>query len=239
MKKFFLWFIVIITAFGMGFLVFNLIIMPRIAGTNKNVTVPDLTGKSISEAQKIILTQGLELGNIRAVYDTMYAHGLIIGQKPLAGSVVRSGRSVNLIVSKGPMLVKIPFLEQMNLEQGLRILASMGVTQISVDSLRSISTPSGKILGVEPGPGSEIPVSSHIRIFVSSGESGAFLMPSLIGLETNIAIDSIHYNGLIVSSLQTIPSDERTGLVIIQYPEAGMRVKTGDSVRVIVSRGQE
>ncbi|MBS4016580.1 MAG: PASTA domain-containing protein [Candidatus Latescibacteria bacterium] len=239
MKKILLWIVILVCAFGLGFLVFNLLIMPRIAGTGKNVTVPDLVGKPLAEAQKIILGQELEFGSVRAVYDTSYGHGFVVGQKPLAGSVVRSGRSINLIVSKGPQIVKIPFLEQMGLEQGLRVLTSLGINQISIDSLRSATIPSGKILGVEPGPGSEIPVSGPVKIFVSSGGSGIFLMPSLIGLPVDIALDTINYNGLILGSLQTIPSDEWPGLVIIQYPEAGMRVKTSDTVRMIVSRGQE
>ncbi len=239
MKKIILWFVILVASVGLGFLVFNLLIMPVISGAGKNVVVPDLTGKTISDAQKILMTQGLELGNVRTVFDTSYQHGLIIGQKPLSNSIVRSGRNINLVVSKGPQLVKIPFLEQMNLDQGLRMLANIGVNQIIIDSLRSAIIPSGKIFGVEPGPGSEIPVSGRVRIFVSSGESGIFLMPYLVGLETNYAIDSLNYNGLILGNLQTIPSDERMGLVIIQYPEAGMRVKTGDTVRLIVSRGQD
>jgi serine/threonine-protein kinase len=239
MKKFFFWFIILFVAFGLGFLIFNLIIMPRIAGTGKNVTVPDVVGKSLAEAQKIILSQELEFGSVRAVYDTSYGHGFVVGQKPLAGSVVRSGRRVNLIVSKGPQIVKIPNLEQMSIDQGMRVLASLGISQISIDSLRSANIPSGKIIGIEPGPGSELPVSGAVKIFVSSGGSGVFLMPSLIGLPVDIALDTINYNGLILGSLQTIPSDEWPGLVIIQYPEAGMRVRTNDTVRMIVSRGQE
>lgn len=239
MKKILLWIVILVSAFGLGFLIFNFLIMPRIVGSGKNITVPNLIGKPMAEAQKIILTQGLELGNVRAVYDTIYAHSYVVGQKPLAGSVVRSGRSVNLIVSKGPQLVKIPFLEQMSIDQGLRVLTSLGITQISIDSLRSSTIANGKIIGLEPGPGSEMPLSGRLKIFVSSGASGIFLMPSLIGLPTDVAADSVYYNGLILGGVQAIPSDERQGLVIVQYPEEGMKIRTGDTVRLIVSRGNE
>jgi beta-lactam-binding protein with PASTA domain len=161
-----------------------------------------------------------------------------VGQKPLAGSTVKTGRRVNLLVSKGPMIVNVPFLTQMSLSQGMKILSSLGVTSTAVESLRSSTIPPGKIIGTEPGPGLDIPLGTQLKIYVSSGMSGIFLMPSLVGLLTNIAIDSVSYNGLILGNIQTIPSDEEQGLVIIQYPEDGMKVKTGDTVRLIVSQGR-
>jgi beta-lactam-binding protein with PASTA domain len=63
-------------------------------------------------------------------------------------------------------------------------------------------------------------------------------MPQLVGLATNEAVDSITYNNLMVGGIQVIPSDEREGIVIVQYPEQGMSVKTGDEVRIIVSQGR-
>ena len=236
LKKLVIWLIVIACAFGLGFLVFNFFIMPRITGAGKNIAVPNLIGKPLVEAQKILLNQNFALGETKEVFDTVFPIGYVVGQKPLTGSIVKTGRKINLLVSKGVMKVKVPFLEQMTLEQGIRILTSLNINQIMVESLRSTTIPSGKIIGIEPGPGTEVPVGTNLRIFISNGLSGMFLMPMLVGLPINIANDSIISNGLVLGGAQEMPSEEPKGFVIVQYPEDGMRVRTGDTVRLIIAK---
>jgi beta-lactam-binding protein with PASTA domain len=118
------------------------------------------------------------------------------------------------------------------------VLSSLGVNPSIVESLRSSTIPTGKIIGCEPGPGSEISISTRLKVFVSNGSSGMFLMPMLVGLSIQSAIDSIVNNGLIIGGIQEIASEESSGLVIIQYPEDGMKVFTGDTVRLIVAKGK-
>jgi serine/threonine-protein kinase len=234
-KRVLIWSIVIIGAFGLGFIAFNFFIMPAIGGSGKSAAVPNVIGKPLVEAQKIILAQKFALGEVNDVFDSIFPQGHIAGQKPLAGSIAKTGRKVNLLVSKGPQMVKIPFIEQISLDQGLRILSSLGINAASIESLRSTTIPSGKIIGLEPGPGSELPTGGRLKVFVSSGLFGIFLMPTLVGLPFNTAADSIRSNGLILGGIETIPSEEPQGLVIIQYPEDGMRVRNGDTVKLIIS----
>ena len=234
-KKLFIWLIVIISAFGLGFAIFNIFVMPRIMSTGKDIVVPNLIGKSLNNAQKILLQQNFTIGETRDVYDTIFPQGIVVGQKPIAGSIVRSGRKINILVSKGALKVKVPFIEQMSEDQAMRVLNSLGINPTIVESLRSATISAGKIISTEPGPGSEIPIGSQFKVFVSSGSSGIFLMPMLVGLSVNAAVDSIRSNGLTLGMVQQIPSDEPKGYVVIQYPEDGMRIRTNDTVRLIVS----
>lgn len=227
--------IIALFSFALGFFVFNFLIMPMLVGAGKNIEVPNVIGKPLISAQKIIIDANLTLGETKSVFDTIYPIGYVTNQKPLPGSKVKKGRKVNLLVSKGPMLVKMPFITEMSLEQGMRVLLSLGIQSVSIESLRSPTIPAGRIIGIEPGPGAEIPVSSNIKLYVSSGSTGIFLMPMLVGLPINIAIESVVNNGLVIGSVEEVLSQEPTGLVIVQYPEDGMKVKTGDTVRLIVS----
>lgn len=234
-KKILLWLTIIVCAFGLGFFVFNFFIMPTISGGGRDIVVPNVIGKPLVEAQSIIINQHFVVGDVKQVFDTIYPYGYVVGQKPLAGSIVKSGKKINFLISKGPQMVKIPMLVQMSLEQGLRMLTSLNIKQVKVESIRSTTIPAGKIISTEPGAGSEVPVGTFFRIFVSNGSSGMFLMPMLVGLPLQSAIDSIVDNGLIIGSIQEISSNEPSGTVIIQYPEDGMRVFTGDTVRLIVA----
>lgn len=234
LRTIFIWIVIIICAVGLGFFTFNFFIMPRIVGSGKNIVVPNLVGKPLVETQKIILTQNFTLGDARDVFDTIFPYGYVVGQKPLAGTIVKTGRKINVLVSKGRQIIKVPFLEQMTLDQGLRILTSLAIST-SIESLKSTTIPAGKIIGLDPGSGTDLPIGRNLKVFVSSGLSGIFLMPSLVGLPTSDAINSVVNNGLILGSIQTMPSEESEGLVIIQYPEDGMRVRTNDTVRLFVS----
>ncbi|MCX8015563.1 MAG: PASTA domain-containing protein [candidate division WOR-3 bacterium] len=235
MKTFIGLVIIVLFSFALGFFVFNFLILPILVGSGKNIEVPNVIGKPLISAQKIIIDANLTLGNAKSVFDTIYPFGYVINQKPTPGAKVKKGRKIDLLVSKGPMLVKVPFVNQMSMEQGLRVLLSLGIQSVSVESLRSSTIPAGKIIGIEPGPGSEVPVGSRLKLYVSSGLTGTFLMPMLVGLPLNAAIESVVNNGLIVGSVEEVPSQEPMGLVIVQYPEDGMKVKTGDTVRLIVS----
>lgn len=228
-----LWLIIILCSFGLGFFIFNFFVIPKLIGGGKNISVPNLVGKRLIDAQKIVIDQGFQLGDTRAVYDTIYPTGFVVSQKPLAGSIVKTGKKINFIVSKGEQIAVVPSLEQMTLDQGLRILNSIGFNP-TVESLRS-TIPYGKIIGSEPPVGSQLSTRRRLKLYISTGNYGIFFMPMVIGLPIAAAIDTINNNGLILGEIKTIPSDEPTGLVIIQYPEDGMKVKTGDTVRLIVS----
>ncbi len=235
LKKLLIWIVILIASFGLGFAIFNIFIMPQIVGSGKDIVVPNLVGKPLVTAQKVLLEQGFVIGDTKAVFDTSYPEGIVVGQKPLANSIVKTGRKINVLVSKGAMTVKVPFLEQMSYEQASRILNSLGINPTSVESLRSMTIGSGKVITTEPGAGSEIPIGSQFKVFVSSGASGIFLMPMLVGMQLNPAKDTLLNNGLVIGLIQQVPSDEPRGIVLIQYPEDGMRVRTGDTVRMIVS----
>lgn len=230
------WLLIIIGAFGFGVIIFNFLIMPLIVGRGKEVVVPNLIGKPFMEAEKILVSQNFTLGKVEEVFDTIFPLGYVVQQKPKPGSVVKSGRIINLYISKGTKKIKIPFLLQMPLDRAILILANLGLQPASIETVRSFTTGQGKIVAIEPEPGSEISQGTPIKIFVSGGSVGTFLMPNLVGMPLNSAIDSIINCGLVVGSIQEIESEDRTGNVLIQYPEDGMRVKTGDTVKLIIGK---
>jgi beta-lactam-binding protein with PASTA domain len=45
--------------------------------------------------------------------------------------------------------------------------------------------------------------------------------------------------GLVLGERRPAPSDEPTNNVLVQYPEEGMLVRTGDTVHLIVSTGSK
>lgn len=66
----------------------------------KSVTVPELVGKNVNEAKKIITEAGLLVGNISNKVDLTKPIGTVLSQNPKAGMKVKPNTPVNLVTSK-------------------------------------------------------------------------------------------------------------------------------------------
>ena len=71
--------------------------------SSATVSVPDVRGKTVSEAQPILTGVGLAVGNVSQEHSATVAVGLIIRSNPIGGTAVSAGSSVDLAVSSGPI----------------------------------------------------------------------------------------------------------------------------------------
>ncbi|HET9680577.1 MAG TPA: protein kinase, partial [Candidatus Limnocylindrales bacterium] len=85
------------TAVGQG----STVALTLAAGTD-TVVVPDLKGRTESDALNLIFSSGLGIGSRTEAYDPTVPVGSIISQDPGAGLVVTKGLLVDYVVSKGP-----------------------------------------------------------------------------------------------------------------------------------------
>ncbi len=60
---------------------------------------PRLIGKSLSSAKRIIESNGFKVGNISWEVSTEFNVGIIMRQSPSAGSMVKKGSAINLVVA--------------------------------------------------------------------------------------------------------------------------------------------
>jgi len=66
-----------------------------------NVAVPDLIGKSLSEAKKILETVGIKLGNVTYIPSADLLPNTVIEQYPHAGELVEAKQAIDLVVVQG------------------------------------------------------------------------------------------------------------------------------------------
>ncbi len=65
----------------------------------EEITVPDVVGKSLATARLILEAQGLESELTDSSYNRSLAPGTIVIQKPQAGSHVKAGRVIGLVIN--------------------------------------------------------------------------------------------------------------------------------------------
>ncbi len=72
-----------------------------ISAGSERVEVPQLVGKSLEPAVKILADLGLVRGKVSHIHTPQYAAGRIIAQEPPAGSVIKRTTPIHFLVSQG------------------------------------------------------------------------------------------------------------------------------------------
>jgi beta-lactam-binding protein with PASTA domain len=215
---------------------FNWVLMPLIVARGRETTVPAIVGMSRDEAEVEIAKAGLRLEGVNPVTNSSVPTDHVVSQQPRAGQVVKVGRGVQLDISSGAGWLKVPHVEGLSVARATALLSEAGLHVAMVESLRTPNIPAGQVVSTRPPAGSNTNEGEAIFIQVSA-RFGSFPMPDLVGMSADAAQGIVSSQGLVLGEKRLAPSDEPTGNVLVQYPEEGMMVRTGDSVHIIVSGG--
>ncbi|MDD4558867.1 MAG: PASTA domain-containing protein [bacterium] len=133
------------------------------------VTMPDVRGKSIREAEQILEDRKLHMKIVGEKYDNTYAVGTVLSTEPAAGRMVRQNRLVFVIISKGIETAEVPDLYNNPYDSALRALSEAGLTASKPEERYDAFIPKGYVAGQSPQPQSIVPKGSRIAIILSQG----------------------------------------------------------------------
>lgn len=204
-------------------------------------TVPSVTGKKLSDVQKVLEDQGFELVIQDSVYFDTVGPGVVIKQVPEADAVVKVNRTVYITVNRFvPPDVAMPNLIGYTFRNAEMVLKNMGLklgdTTYRPDFAKN-SVLEQTFNGRAISPGAKIRMGSAISLVIGSGIGNADMtVPKLIGLTYNEAKMMLDVNGLIVGSVIPDPlvKDTANAFVYRQSPQS----KTEDGFRVRIRPGQ-
>jgi eukaryotic-like serine/threonine-protein kinase len=208
----------------------------RVAVRARQVTVPDLVGKSINDATAIASGLDLQLRvDDQRRPDPKVPVGFVLGQEPLAGSAARRQRSVRVWLSAGAHIARAPnLLGETQRSAEIRV-AQEGLSIGTVSEIRSGLYPPGIVVAQDPPAETQ---TAQVRLLVNRGEDRAtYVMPDLIGLNGDRAADVMRIRGFRVSiTSQSVASSIPPGVVVRQQPAGGYQVHPGDAIALEVSR---
>jgi serine/threonine-protein kinase len=131
--------------------------------------VPDLTGKTMREAEVEMISAGLKTGRISKLHyekptDT------ILAQSPVADQQVARETAIDLLISEGslPLKYRLPNLKGLSLEKVGRNLQALGILVNDVVSKVDFEHQQGTVLDQNPRPGSLIRRGKSVSLVVSS-----------------------------------------------------------------------
>ena len=204
------------------------------------VPVPDLIGMQEEVAKKEIEDLGLNFKVGKRVHDSEFKEGEIVFQKTEPGEKVKKGYTIEVTVSKGSNLVKVPNLINKNISEIDEILRDTNLSEV-VDYKYSDTVEANRIIDQSPEPYSEVEEGTKISLIVSQGpEKKLVVVPKLVGQKEKDAENALIVSQLVRGRKKKEPSNEYPeGYVIWQSIEPGTQIESNTEVDIYVSSGPE
>jgi serine/threonine-protein kinase len=221
-----------------GILVVDKIIMPNVVGVNRGVVeVPDVVRLSFEECREKFFKAGL-LTEVRGKeYDDSVAQDAIISQYPEAGSRVKKGRKIAVVVSKGKEISIIPDVRNISERQARIKLKKTGFTLGKIKKVYSKERPVDVVINAFPQSGTTTSREIEVDLFVSKGPKPTHAeVPNLVGESLKSAKKKINESELVLGkiSYQNNPS-LLPGTIISQSAAPGSRVPLESKLNLVVS----
>jgi eukaryotic-like serine/threonine-protein kinase len=203
--------------------------------TGVNVTVPDVVGKSRTQAEQELTEAGLEIGTITRVpaADDTQQPGTVVEQDPAANTEVERETAVDLTIVAAPDQVAIPSLEGSSLEEAQATLTGLGLEPAGPQEEPSDTIDAGLVTRTDPASGTDVDPGSQVTIFVSAGPDQV-PVPEVRCQSFGSAQNELDQAGLSsVISSETVPINPACPLgnkVAAQDPAPGTQVDPGTTV---------
>lgn len=133
---------------------------------------------------------------------------------------------------------KVPKVVGMNEKDAFALLEDHDLEPIISDTTFNESFPKGTIVLQRPEEGSTVKVGRRVYLFVSGGEP-TVIVPMLIGKSVRDAKFALERIGLVLGTVEQVPSNNPKNMIFDQEFVEGTPIKKGQTVGVLVSSGIE
>ena len=202
----------------------------------EEIEVPDLTNKTLAEAQNELAKLGFAVGTTTEQNSDEVESGKVCGQDPKAGKSAKKGSSVNIVISKGADTVSVPDITGLTPDRASKVATELGFTISQSGTQASDTVEQGLIISQTLVAGSKAKKGSTIGYIVSSGKK-SITVPNVVGNSWSGAKSTIEGLGLVASKVEEYSDTVAQGLVISTNPGTGTSVESGQTVTVTVSKG--
>ncbi|NLX61059.1 MAG: Stk1 family PASTA domain-containing Ser/Thr kinase [Tissierellia bacterium] len=206
---------------------------------NKEIMIPNLIGMEVEKAEEELKELGLKLSVSKEIFSSEYDAGIIIDQNPSPRTKVKEGYTVEVVVSKGKELTKVPNLINRDITEIGRFLAEASLSEGRVVYENSDVVPANIVMSQDPEPFTEVEVGTPVNIVVSKGpETVLVSMPNLVGLTEDQARNALAAYDLKIGEIIREASEEYAeGVVFWQSIKAGYEIEAETAIDLMISTG--
>lgn len=202
------------------------------AGMEEKI-VPDVTNLGKTVAQNHIVNNKLKVGEIVEEFSDDIEAGAVIRTEPKAGTPVKEGDTIKIIVSKGSevKVEKIPNLKNMTLAEAKNVLETssfkLGSSTAVITTDKSLD---GKIFNQSIEPGTKVQVGTEVNVNYyqyKDPDEGKIAVPKFVGMTQDEAKAEAAKLGL-----KVIINGDKDGKIISQDIPEGKKVNPGETINL-------
>lgn len=134
------------------------------------VEVPSLLHLPLATAQELLGGAGLKTGEVTRREDEREPAGQVLASRPPPGQRVARGSTVDLIVSTGATLVKVPSLLGRSRAQAAELLTAAGLTLGKVGMGYDEDRRGGVVIRQSPAADTEVPRGSAVNLVINESD---------------------------------------------------------------------
>lgn len=206
----------------------------RIAIHGREVTMPNLVGKSITEANSMLHSRGLVLRVADRVYSELPIN-VVVRQTPPAGLLMKVSQQAHVVLSLGQRQLQIPLLEGNSLRASRIELLRAGLQVGEVSAISMPDQPADAVVIQTPRPGAGA-ATPRVDVLVSLGAREiSYVMPHLVGLNEPDAQHRLDVAGLRRKVNYVTAPQWPHGTVVDQTPLAGSRLLASATIELTVA----
>lgn len=140
-----------------------------ISGGEQLYEVPNLVGRSLREAKFILAQRNLFSQEVEYKASVQYPGGIVLSQLELAGSKVKKGSMIGVIVSTGMESgdIKVPSLTGLNIEEAKKLIITNKLTIGKISYQPTENLPLNAVIDQYPKANSMAKENQKIDLFVN------------------------------------------------------------------------
>jgi serine/threonine-protein kinase len=199
------------------------------------VSAPMLVGLTQDQARQVLGPMKLLLVVAERREDVSMAQGKISSQAPSAGSEMKPGETVRVVVSSGQGRVKVPAMAGLTLASAVEVLTSAGLKPGTVTRKPSATVGRDQLLDSFPAAGTMVSSGATVSLVVSLGPQQV-QVPRVVGQRLGQAKKMLTELGFSLGRVRySYDEDRRGGVVLSQSPAGESAAKKGATVNLVVN----
>jgi eukaryotic-like serine/threonine-protein kinase len=206
-----------------------------------NTSVPAVEGQPLDAARGAIQQAHLKVGQVQQQSSSQVASGDVISTSPTAGQTVPINTSVEIFISSGKPLVKVPDVSGQSQDSARSALQAAGF-QVTTSTHSNSSVKAGDVISQDPGGGTDVSSGSTVTLVISTGPAKTTTtptatVPSVKGQQASGATDALKAAGFNVSqTTKKVTNPANDGVVVSQSPTGS--APKGSTVTIVVGQLQ-
>ncbi|MBI4423653.1 MAG: PASTA domain-containing protein [Elusimicrobia bacterium] len=199
--------------------------------------VPDLKGKPVSAALDLLAPLSLSLKKEGEEFNNAVPIGAILRQNPPAGTKVREGKTLRVVVSQGGETVFAPGVIGLPLRNAEMLLRQSQLLLGEVSEAYSLKLEKGMVMAQDPKAESSVERNAMVNVVVSGGAppAGTTLMPDLLRKDLSEAQAWANSNGFPLAVAKDFAAALPYGVILAQEPAPDAALAPSQKIKVTIS----